>query len=89
MSKPLQKTKKIKGNDVPALPFTKINYLLFFAGVITLIVGYITLSIGPWDSFMSLTLSPILLVLAYCVLIPVAILYRRKDNDETVTAGNE
>ena len=67
-----------------ALPFVKENYYLFGLGLLTLIIGYITLSIGPWNSFWSLTLSPILLVLGYCVIIPVAILYRKK-NKKAIT----
>jgi hypothetical protein len=74
-----EKSGRIRKKDQGgALPFTKQNYILFVAGILTLIVGYIALSIGPWDSFWSLTLAPVLLVLAYCVIIPVAILYRKK-----------
>lgn len=73
-----------KRDKATALPFTKQNYVLFLIGILTLVAGYIALSIGPWDSFWSLTLAPILLVLAYCVIIPVSILYRRKDQKESV-----
>ena len=52
------------------LPFTRKNYYIFFAGLAAIILGYITLGQG------SITLAPILLVLGYCVIIPVAILYR-------------
>ena len=76
----MEKTAKMRrGTQNTALPFTKQNYILFSIGILTLILGYIALSIGPWDSFWSLTLAPILLVLAYCVIIPVSILYRTKD----------
>lgn len=54
------------------LPFSKTNYYIFAAGLLAIILGYITLSQG------SITLAPILLVLGYCVIIPVAILYRGK-----------
>jgi hypothetical protein len=37
---------------------------------------------GPADSFWSLTLAPILLVLSYCIIIPISILYRRKAQKE-------
>ncbi|NQT25828.1 hypothetical protein HQ585_10760 [candidate division KSB1 bacterium] len=74
-----EKTGRMKKRDQgTALPFTKQNYIYFGAGILTLVVGYIALSIGPWDSFWSLTLAPILLVLAYCVIFPVSILYRKK-----------
>ena len=54
------------------LPFTKLNYYIFAAGLLAIILGYITLSQG------SITLSPVLLVVGYCVIIPIAILYRGK-----------
>ncbi|MBN2226544.1 MAG: hypothetical protein JW763_04205 [candidate division Zixibacteria bacterium] len=53
-------------------PFGPRNYLFFGVGIITIIVGYITLAAG------SITLAPILLVLGYCVLIPVSIIINGK-----------
>jgi len=50
------------------LPFTKKNYVLFAIGIFVIVIGYITLGYG------SITLAPILLVLGYCVLIPIAII---------------
>lgn len=62
-----------------SLPFTKENYVLFFAGLFTILIGYIAMASGERDGFLSLTLSPILLVIGYLVLIPLAILYRKKE----------
>lgn len=88
-----QQKKRYKGMTAKkeaALPFVKENYYLFGIGLITLLIGYLALSKGPWNSFWSLTLAPILLVLGYCVIIPVAILYRKKDKKEvTVTTEAE
>ena len=64
------------------LPFEKMNYVLFLSGLAVIIIGYLCLAKGPWDSFFSLTLAPILLVLGYCVIVPVAILYRKKEAQE-------
>ncbi len=50
------------------LPFGKKNYALFGVAALVIIAGYIALSKG------SITLAPILLLLGYLVLIPVAIL---------------
>ena len=58
------------------LPYTRRNAILFAAGIATILIGYVCLSRPPVDGFMSLTLAPILLVLGYCVLIPMAILVR-------------
>ncbi|HDQ44487.1 MAG TPA: hypothetical protein ENN17_03160 [bacterium] len=77
-----RQTRRLRGEINQPLPFSKTNWVLFFSGILTLVVGYIALSIGPWDSFWSLTLAPILLVIGYCVLIPVAILYRRGEKDD-------
>ena len=60
------------------LPFKKSNYQIFAVGIAIVILGYVALAQGPADSFWSLTLAPILLVLGYCVVIPFAILYQKK-----------
>jgi uncharacterized membrane protein HdeD (DUF308 family) len=51
-------------------PFGPKNYAIFATGIISIILGYIFLSKG------SITLAPILLVLGYCVIIPVAIMLK-------------
>jgi hypothetical protein len=65
-----------KGNG-KGLPFTRKNYYLFLAGLATIVIGYIALAQG------SITLAPILLVLGYCVIVPVAILYRDRSSAGT------
>ena len=65
------------------LPFTKVNYYIFLAGLIAIILGYVTLAQG------SITLSPFLLVIGYCVIIPVAILYRAKEKTPEPGQGAE
>ncbi len=63
-----------------ALPFTKKNYYLLMAGLAVIILGFVSLGMG------SITLAPILLVLGYCVIVPVAILYR---GSESASAGQD
>ena len=65
-----------------AFPFKRKNYILFGVGLLVLLLGYIAMAQKPWDSFWSLTLAPILLVIGYLVIIPFAILYRKKDKAE-------
>jgi hypothetical protein len=65
------------------LPFTKRNYYIFLVGLAAIILGYIALSQG------SITLAPILLVLGYCVILPVAILYRGKDEVTSAAPKSE
>ena len=63
-----------KPKTASTLPFTKRNWRLFFLGLAVIVLGYIFLRIPPAEGFFSLTLAPILLVIGYCVLIPIAIL---------------
>ncbi|MFH1853122.1 MAG: DUF3098 domain-containing protein [Candidatus Neomarinimicrobiota bacterium] len=61
--------------------FTKKNYLLFLAGIIVIVLGYVIMAMGTVDSFQSLTLAPIMLFLGYLVIIPLALLYRDKTSN--------
>lgn len=74
---------KIKRPAAQRLPFGKANYQIFAVGIMVILLGYVALAQGPADSFWSLTLAPILLVFGYCVVIPFAILYQKKN-----TAGS-
>jgi hypothetical protein len=69
-------------SPIGALPFTKLNYQILGAGIFFLILGYIALAQDPWDGTMPLVVAPILLVLGYCVLIPLGILFRKQVNKE-------
>ena len=55
--------------------YSKTNYLLFFAGLILIIFGYIVMGNGEVSSFQSLTLAPTMLFLGYIVFIPSALIY--------------
>tara|TARA_X000000368_G_scaffold47956_1_gene34235 strand:- start:48 stop:302 length:255 start_codon:yes stop_codon:yes gene_type:complete len=55
--------------------FSKTNYLLFFAGLVLIIFGYIAMGNGEVSSFQSLTLAPTMLFLGYIVFIPSALIY--------------
>jgi hypothetical protein len=50
--------------------FGRVNFIFFGIGLLLLIAGYIALGSG------SITLAPILLVGAYCIVIPIAILLK-------------
>ena len=56
--------------------YKRKNYVLFAIGVFVIIVGYLIMYLGKVDSFQSLTLSPILLLIGYLIIIPYALLYR-------------
>ena len=57
-----------KGGPRAALQFSAINGILGVAGILTVALGYYFLSQG------SITLAPLLLVLGYVVLLPLAII---------------
>ena len=74
---------KNKVNTKNDWTFTYINYLLFLIGVITIITGYIIMYIGETESFQSVRLSPIILVIGYCIIIPISILYKSRGGSST------
>ena len=60
------------------------NVKLYYYAVIVIILGYIILSIGDANSFTSLTLGPIVLVIGYLGAIIFALLkgVQKSDNDK-------
>lgn len=79
----MAKKEKNRTDDGYEWPFGMRNYIIFGIGLLVIIVGYISLSAG------SITLAPILLVLGYCVLIPISIIIKGKSEvapAEDVTA---
>ena len=59
--------------------FGKINYQLFGIGLVTIIAGYIIMATGETESIQSIKISPLILIVGYCVLIPAAILVKPKN----------
>ena len=57
-------------------PYKRKNYVLFGIGVFVIILGYLIMYLGEVNSFQSLTLSPILLLIGYLIIIPYALLHR-------------
>jgi hypothetical protein len=75
-----------------SLPFGRQsrNWMLAAAGLASIGLGYVLLSVPPADGFLSLTLAPILLVLGYCVLVPAAMMVRpRQPQDTDGTDGTD
>ena len=85
MAKQDKKHKKTQKRQEPIFHFERENLLLFGAGLLIIILGYIALAQGPWNSFWSLTLAPILLVLGYCVVIPLSLLYHKREKKQAQT----
>lgn len=80
MSKRTKYGRKLKSKS--AIPYSKRNYQLFAVAILILFIGYWALAQKPVDGFLTLSLAPILLVIGYCVLIPLAILYSAKSKSK-------
>lgn len=88
------KTKEIPVKAAPVtetpLGFTRKNYLLFAAGLVLIILGFLFLTSpvfgggfpfvhpfkGGVNGWLTMNLAPVLLVLGYCVVIPTAIIIK-------------
>ena len=85
MAKKVQRksSKQVKKNWVS--PFNiyweKKNYILLFAGIIVLIIGYLVMSDGKWNSTSALVFSPIILGIAYLLIFPLSIFSSRKNQN--------
>jgi hypothetical protein len=87
-AKPKPKTKRTgpRGKKEITLPLEKTNFMIIVLGIIIIIIGYILMSENSVNGFLPTVISPILLVLGYCVIIPYGILKKPK-KPETETAG--
>ena len=75
---------KAKSSGKVGVDFGRTNYIVLGIGLFLIIVGFIFLSVGD------ITISPILLVLGYCVAIPLGILLpgrRKKKESPSGSAG--
>jgi hypothetical protein len=71
-----EKPKKPIRKPKVELPFGPRNYTWFGIGILVIVIGYISLSMG------SMTLAPILLVAGYCVIIPISIIISSEKKKE-------
>jgi hypothetical protein len=75
---PAKKSKKT--TNTLGIDFSKRNYMVLGIGLAVILLGFILLALGD------ITISPILLVLGYCVIIPLGILLP-KEKAEVSQAG--
>jgi hypothetical protein len=87
MAKIAKRIKRSKFDE--SIPFNSQNYFILGIGLFFITVGYVILSKSEVTGFVPLVLSPILLVLGYCVLIPLGIMYRKREqNNADITKNN-
>ena len=60
------------------MPFGKKNLQILLVGLVVIVLGYIAMAQPPVDGFWTLTAAPVLLLLAYFIIIPYAIMYGHK-----------
>lgn len=83
----MSKIKKVKsGTKKFTSPFknywSKKNQLFFGIGLVVTILGFVLMNQYPWDNPLSLTYSAIVLLIAYIIIFPIAILYKDKKKAE-------
>lgn len=82
MAKIKKKTKK-SPPFIEKLTLKGTNYIIFGIGILVIILGYFIMASGDTYSFRSLTIAPIVLLIGYLVIIPIAILYKKKEDNNT------
>ena len=79
MAKSTEKTKTRKSKVDDLLPFERPNYLIIGGGILTIILGYLALSEHSVEGFLPLTVAPILLLIGYVIIIPIGIMYKKRN----------
>ena len=92
MAKQIKKKTTRQTKKTSVSPFNiywdKKNYYLLILGLLVTIIGFYFMTIGPWDSFSSLVISPILLFIAYIIIFPLS-MFLRKKSEKAQTQENE
>lgn len=57
-----------KVDNRKTVPFGRLNYILFAAGLLVITAGWFLLRAGH------ISLSPVMLILRYCIVVPAAII---------------
>jgi hypothetical protein len=77
VAKPIRKESRRKTQRDERLPLLRENFIIIGVGVATIIAGYIAMLESSVEGFLPLVVAPILLVLGYCFIIPLGIMYRK------------
>ncbi len=77
MAKPIRKEHARRGSKEEHLPLEPMNFRIIAGGIALIVVGYIALAADSVEGFLPLTVAPVLLVLGYCVVLPLGIIYRK------------
>jgi len=72
------KEKKVSPSWPPPLGIDKSHVMIGIIGLVVMVIGYMLLSVGPWDNPISRTIAPLVLLVAYLIIFPLAILWKGK-----------
>ena len=78
MAKVIKKKSQRQKGFSGDIPLSRQNYAIMGIGVAVIVAGYLAMLQGSVEGFMPLVVSPILLVVGYCVIVPLGILYRKR-----------
>ena len=80
----MAKVRSKKQSKVLSSPFknywTRNNYIIFAIGLGIILIGFVLMNQAPWNNTLSLSVSPIVLLVAYLIVIPFSILYKKNKN---------
>ena len=80
MAKPVRKKEqKRRLQKTEQMPLGRENFMILVTGLGVILAGYLAMLTGGVEGFLPLVVSPILLILGYCVIIPLGILYRKRE----------
>ena len=80
MAKPVRKKdQKRRLQKTEQMPLGRENFMILGTGLGVILAGYLAMLTGGVEGFLPLVVSPILLILGYCVIIPLGILYRKRE----------
>ena len=94
MTKPIRKgsrriDSKRKSPKEGILPLRRENFYIIGAGLVVILAGYLAMLGAPVEGFLPLVLAPTLLVLGYCVIIPVGIMFKKSYLRRGSGGGND
>ena len=72
---------------LPRIELGRSNLVLFLVGAAILVIGFLLMSIGPWDNPLSRSVAPIVLLVGYLIVFPIAIFYQRKSYADSQKSG--
>ena len=77
-TQPRRKSGKKKQSVPEAELPQRLNYIILITGVAVAVVGMLVMNAGEAVSPLSETIAPLILVLGFCIIIPIGIIYRQK-----------